>query len=248
MKRFPIYLAGFLMGAIRYSLLLILAIILIIVGLAAGNICNEIGLGILGLYLLLCLISMLRMKHLLNKMPIDQDQMNAFMEMMQQGMNQNNEHALLQGEDLLTLSNEDLFEAVYEQNLAICAEAGETDQEVLLFTGARRTVFVVNIFDMEIQNGGLCQFFVNSSRSAAPYVSQALTAIGADAHRKLFDEFIETNGIDVNDLDSFKIKRIEDFQKQAKRFDFDAFDDRYYELEPLTDLVADYIRENIGQF
>ena len=236
------------MGAIRYSLLLILSIILIIVGLVGDNICNYVGLGILGLYLVLCLISALRMGHLVNKMPIDQNQLNTLMEMLKQGMTENNGNNLLHGEDLLSLSNEDLFEAVYGQNLAICEEAGDTDQEVLLFTGARRTVYVVNAFDMEIQNGGLCQFFVNSSRSAAPYVSQALAAIGAEAHRKLFDEFIETNGIDVNDLDSFSVDSIEDYQKQAKRFDFETFDDRYYELDCLTDPVANYIRENIAEF
>lgn len=246
MKRFPFYLAGFFMGAIRYSLLLILSIILIIIGLVADNICNEVGLGILGLYLLLCLISALRMGHMMKKMA--PDQLNAMMEMMKQRMAENNGSELLHGEALLSLSNEELFEAVYGQNLTICEEADETDQEVLLFTGARRTVFVVNTFDMEIQNGGLCQFFVNSSRSAAPYVSQALDAIGAEAHRKLFDEFIETNHIDVNNLDSFRIDRIEDFQKQAKRFDFDTFDDRYYELDSLTDLVSNYIRENITEF
>lgn len=246
MKRFPFYLAGFFMGAIRYSLLLILSIILIIVGLVADNICNEIGLGILGLYLLLCLIGALRMGYMIKKMA--PEQLNTMMEMMKQRMAENNGSELLHGEALLSLSNEELYETVYGQNIAICQEAGDSDQEILLFTGARRTVFVVNLLDMEIQNGGLCQFFVNSSRNVAPYVSQALADIGAEAHRKLFDEFMETNDIDVNDLGSFRIKRIEDFQKQAKRYDFDAFDDRYYELDALTDLVADYIRKNIAEF
>jgi prepilin signal peptidase PulO-like enzyme (type II secretory pathway) len=35
------------------------------------------------------------------------------------------------------------------------------------------------MFEMEVNNGGLCQFFVNSSRECAPFISEALEAIGA---------------------------------------------------------------------
>ncbi len=37
---------------------------------------------------------------------------------------------------------------------------------------------------MEVNNGGLCQFFVNSSREFAPDLSAALDAIGALEHKK----------------------------------------------------------------
>ena len=58
---------------------------------------------------------------------------------------------------------------------------------------------------MELQNGGLCQFFVNSSRSLAPYVDECLKMVGAEEHRKLFAEFVANNQIDLNNLDSFRI-------------------------------------------
>ena len=34
--------------------------------------------------------------------------------------------------------------------------------------GPRRVAYTVDAFDREVQNGGLCQYFVNSSRETAP--------------------------------------------------------------------------------
>jgi hypothetical protein len=222
---------------------LALAVLLVVAGLIWSEILTYIGLGVLGLYLVLCLFHALMMGRFVKMMASPE-----FQTMLEQSREEENERAQLHGEDLLKLSNEDLCEAIFEQNLAICEEAGETDEEISLFSGARRTVFVLHTFDMEVQNGGLCQFFVNSSRCAAPYVSEALAAVGAEDHRKLFDEFIAANHINVNDLDSFRVSSVRGFRKQTKRFDFDAFDDRYYELDALEEPLANYIRAHIAEF
>lgn len=244
MKRFAFYLVGFVLGCVRYWWLLLLSMILVFAGLALSDICTYVGLGILGFYLILALISTIKMKPFAGL--VDED--NELHTLIEEKMKEAEAREKLHGEDLLPLSNEELCGTVYDQNLSICEDAEETDQEFLLFTGARRTVYIVNTFDMEVQNGGLCQFFVNSSRTVAPYVSDALAAVGAEAHRKLFDEFIETNHIDVSDLDSFRVSSVRGYKKQTKRYDFDAFDDRYYELDALEDPVANYIRANISEF
>ena len=101
---------------------------------------------------------------------------------------------------------------------------------------------------MEIQNGGLCQFFVNSSRSLAPYIEDNLNKIGATEHKKLFTEFIENNNIDVNNLDSFIISDVEEYVAQTKRYDFDSFDNKYIELPTLQSYITEYIKTNIEQF
>ena len=101
---------------------------------------------------------------------------------------------------------------------------------------------------MELQNGGLCQFFVNSSRSLAPYVDECLQAIGAEKHRKLFAEFVSNNQIDLGNLDSFRISDIEDYAAQTERYDFDAFDNSFFELSPLQDFIVAYIKANISEF
>ena len=104
MKRLAIHLAGFITGGIRFCWLLILALVLVIVGLIWWDACTYVGLGVLALYLLLCLISSLRMVHFMKQM--DSPEFSA---MLEQCMAEN-EHAQLHGEDLLSLSNEELYE------------------------------------------------------------------------------------------------------------------------------------------
>ena len=101
---------------------------------------------------------------------------------------------------------------------------------------------------MEIQNGGLCQFFVNSSRSLAPYIEDNLNKIGATEHEKIFTEFIENNNIDVNNLDSFIISDVEEYEAQTKRYDFDSFDNKYIKLPTLQSYITEYIKPNIEKF
>jgi hypothetical protein len=64
----------------------------------------------------------------------------------------------------------------------------------------------------------------------------------------LFEQFLTSNSIDVSDLDSFRVSSTKGYIKQTKRFDYDAFDDRYYELPALQDYVVKYIRDNIREF
>lgn len=244
MKRFAFYLIGFVLGCVRYWWLLLLSLILVFAGLALSDICTYVGLGVLGLYLILALISTIKMRPFAGLVD-DGNELHALLE---EKMKEAEERAKLHGEDLLALPNDELCEAVYTQNSILCEKAEDTEDELALFTGAKRTVYIINTFDAEVQNGGLCQFFVNSSRYLAPYVSEALAAIGADHHKKLYDEFIETNRIDVTDLDSFAISSVRGFKKQTKRYDFEAFDDRYYEFEDMEDLIANYIRVNITEF
>ena len=49
----------------------------------------------------------------------------------------------------------------------------------------------------------------------------------ADIPVKEFTEFIENNNIDVNNLDSFIISDVEEYEAQTKRYDFDSFDNKY---------------------
>ena len=81
-----------------------------------------------------------------------------------------------------------------------------------------RIVYAVNYLEMEVNNGGICQFFVNSSRVVAPLVSEYMGIIGADEHKKLYDDFVSQNNIDVNDLSSFDSETTEDFSAQYERY------------------------------
>ena len=156
---------------------------------------------------------------------------------------QNQVYRAISASDLAALPDEDLFAAAQSRTEA-CLDAREFDA----LSHPQQVFIVVNTLEMEVNNGGLCQFFVNSSRNYAPYVSGSLAEIGAEAHKTLFDRFIHRRGIDLNDLSSFQIQRIKDFEKQVKRYPFDEYDDRFYELPSLEEPLTRYIRDNLNAF
>lgn len=111
------------------------------------------------------------------------------------------------------------------------------------FNDAQRVVYTVAEFDMEVQCGGLCQFFYNDCEEA-PYVSQSLAEIGAAEYQRLYDDFIADNDIDISELDEIEYEDMYDM------YPFDDFDDDYYELygrQPLETMLAAYIRAYIDE-
>ena len=154
----------------------------------------------------------------------------------------------LHGEALLKLSDDKLFETVYLQTLDLVESFADEESALAQISPAQRTVYILSIYDMEIQNGGLCQFFVNSSRSLAPHVNPCLKTVGAEAHNQLFAEFVANNQLDLHNLDSFEIADVKEYAAQTERYDFDAFDNAYFELAPLQDYIVAYIKANITEF
>lgn len=153
------------------------------------------------------------------------------------------EYKSMTNEELLALSDDDLYNAVSSiTDLDVGSLAGK---DIAKMNEYQRTFYVLNEFNNEIMNGGLCQFFVNSSREYAPFVSQSLLFVGADKTKALFDDFVLTNQINLDDLNSFIIQDVNDFEKQNERYPFDDFDDEYVEIDELYDLMIKYARENI---
>ena len=145
-------------------------------------------------------------------------------------------------ENLLALEDEDFYEAM----ICLC------DDAVYDITAAGLTkeqIFAYSLYmiEMEVNNGGLCQFFVNSSSDCAPFISESLEAIGATELKNLFEQFVNDNDIDVTDLSSFKLTDIKEYEAQTKRFDFDSFDERFYDNEDFHQQVIDYFRCNVEQ-
>lgn len=256
MKKSSLFYMNLFMNAIRYGWLFIIAVILAIVGAVWVDVCLYIGLGFLALYVIICLGSAISTNTVMKRLSKEVPEFNEMMEkladdpklFLSEAMGEYDEMKQLHGKELLELSDEDLFEAVYFQNLDIAEKAEDEDNELEQFAGPRRTVYILSLFDSEIQNGGLCQFFVNSSRIAAPYVRESLKCVGADEHLTLFEEFIAANNLDVSDLDSFQVFSKRGYIRQTKRFDFDSFDDKYYDLPALQEKVVAYIKDNINEF
>lgn len=144
-------------------------------------------------------------------------------------------------EALLSLNDEEFFDAIE----CLCEDA-VYDINSPDISEEQKLIYSLNKFEAEVNNGGLCQFFVNSSRECAPYISKALEAIGEHDIKALYDRFISDNKIDVNDLSSFKISSIDEYEAQTKRYDFDSFDDKFYENEDFHQKIIDYSRKNIA--
>ncbi len=256
MLKVSMFRAKLLVSALRFAGLIVVSVILIIVGAIWSNICLYIGLAALVTNIIFVFASAIRMQRIMNYRADNDLEFNEMMDKLTADpkaflsaiMEPQENNKCLHGEDLLTLSDDDLFEAIYMQNIDIAEMAEDEEKEVEQFTGARRTVYVLSLFDSEIQNGGLCQFFVNSSRAVALYVSEALENVGAKEHLDLFEEFVTSNKIDVSDIESFKVFSIRGFKKQTKRYDFDSFDDKYYELPALQENVVGYIKDHINEF
>ncbi len=153
-----------------------------------------------------------------------------------------NKFRAMSKDELLALSDDEFFDVI----LCVCEDA-VYDIKDSHIDEKQKMVYSLNNFEAEINNGGLCQFFVNSSSECAPYISKALESVGAFAIKDLFDKFISENKIDVNDLSSFKISSIDEYEAQTKRYDFDSFDDKFYEDENLHQQIIDYSRKNIEQ-
>ncbi len=112
------------------------------------------------------------------------------------------------------------------------------------YTKEQLVVISLTAYDSEINNGGLCQFFSNSSRTFAPIISDSLEQIKATKHKELFDKFIKDNKIDLKKLDSFETDNVDEFIDQYDDYPFDEFDSEYYQLESMTSLLIKYVKEN----
>lgn len=154
--------------------------------------------------------------------------------------------------ELLAQLDENMEDCIHDLGTYLYAKVDDGEE----LQGAEVPVFILWMWNIEMQNGGLCQFFVNDGAYAA-HVPAALEAVGAKKYAVLFRDFITTHSINLNDLSQFDLKfETEDDDMSAyadatELYPFDDFDEAYYDLyhfDPLEAYLATYIRENIDRF
>lgn len=150
--------------------------------------------------------------------------------------------------ELAGLSDTDLFWAALFRTERIVDGYDRMEDGVDALNPSQKIFYSVNRLEMEVVNGGLSQFFVNSSQMVAPLVSGYMAIIGSDDHKKLYDDFIRMNGIDLTDLSLFNTGDYDDFDEQCKAFPFDEYDEKYYELEPLETYLTRFVRAHVEDF
>ena len=165
---------------------------------------------------------------------------------MEQLDRENQRYAAMTAEELASLSDEDLVSAaLYRTDLKLDALIGEelkteeTAEWVTLLPKLYRPLYILTEFEGEIMNGGLSQFFANSSGALTPLVSDALLEVGAAQHHALFSGFLIENGVDVT--------APEDFETDENENLLEAFDERYYAMPPLEQTLAAYLRANVSE-
>lgn len=154
----------------------------------------------------------------------------------------------MSNEDLASLSDDELFEAVLYRTEHRVDGFDEWEEGVNSLNNTQKIFYSINWLEVEVNNGGLCQFFVNSSRIVAPYISEYMSIIGANEHKELFDKFITDNSIDLSNLSSFVIDDVDEYEKQTERYSFDDYDDIFYEMKPLEVYLKKFAREHIEDF
>lgn len=154
----------------------------------------------------------------------------------------------MSAQELLGLSDDELFDAVWSRTHLVVDSYDIMNDGFLALNNEQRIFYAVSYLEMEVNNGGLCQFFVNRSRILAPFVSKYMEIIGATEHKKLYDTFIEKHQINIYDLSSFDCETIEVFQSQYERYPFDEYDDAFYKLEPLQNCLISFVKKHIEKF
>ena len=172
----------------------------------------------------------------------------AFKNMLKEQARQEAVYIQMSTAELSTLSDDELCNAVRVRTDKIVFSKGDLIEGLQSLNPEQCIFYAVSYLEMEVTNGGLCQFFVNSSRLVAPIVSKSLEIIGAFEHKKLYDTFIEKYQIDIHDLSSFDCETAEVFQSQYARYPFDEFDDAFYKLEPLEKYISAFVKAYIEQF
>lgn len=149
--------------------------------------------------------------------------------------------------ELSSLSDSDLFFAISEKIDEKVYSFDKASEGIASLNDAQKLLFALNTFETEVNDGGLCQFFVNSSRAVAPFISEYFDKLGVDEHKALFDGFVTSNGIDLKDLESFSVASAEEFVNCKNRYPFGEYDDKFCQAKPIRQYLEAFVRANLEE-
>ncbi|MBR5110921.1 MAG: DUF4375 domain-containing protein [Clostridia bacterium] len=131
------------------------------------------------------------------------------------------------------------YEALYFAVIEQCGEPGTPD--FLTHPKSVQSLFVAMMFDMEIQNGGVAQFFWNDGSVYAKLVPDALHEIGMDDVAALYEQFVQEKNITLEEIDTYR----ERFPMMEEDFyayhPFDEFDEAYMNIWKETNINARFL-------
>lgn len=131
-------------------------------------------------------------------------------------------------------------------------EKSEFGEKIEKLNSSQKTVLFVENLEREVNNGGLNQFYFNSSGDFSIETLYALLKIGAKKTAKVLmianSEF--PNGIIPKDREQ-RIKIIEQIEDKSNEI-WNSLDEKFYtsenEIDNLTDLLITFIKSNKKDF
>ena len=155
------------------------------------------------------------------------------------------EYIAMSKDEIAHLPEEELFDMALARVFDIAEKNKRFDNGFSALNDTQRAFYTASLYEMEVMNGGLAQFFDNSSRNAAPMLSEALSKIRAGEHKELYSKFISDNNITFTDLSVFDS---EEHLNSAENMPFNEFDSAFYNMKPIRDYLTDYVKEHISEF
>lgn len=150
-------------------------------------------------------------------------------------------------EELSNLSDEDLLEAI---DLRVDSKLLDSENVLDVFASLneiQKAFAYVQSYDGDMVIS-IAYFFKGMNKVLAPYMSRALETLGAYDHKRLFDNFVRENGINLYDLSEFAVDGERQEKKLRKRYPIEQYDEEFSQLKNLDEYLVEYIRMNIKEF
>lgn len=150
-------------------------------------------------------------------------------------------------EELASLSDDDLLFAAIARVEDKVDGFDEPEDGIASLNRSQKVVYVLNLLESDMEyGGGLYYFFTISGRTVAPLVSEYMRIVGADEHRKLFDDFVFNNRINLNQFSFFDMEAANEFDEEA--YPFEEYEKVFSTLEPIETYLRDFVRNHKEDF
>lgn len=151
---------------------------------------------------------------------------------------------------LQNLTEEEIFWTLIEPIWPDSSVIDELDR-VRCGTPGQRTLFTTTLFMREVDNGGLFQFFWNSSGIYAEFVLEGFKLLNAKNHftvlenaLKIFNNNLPNYPIDTDERRVF----LNSFDKEDLKKYFEPLEEQIFDESKLYPLFTDYIKDNPTEF
>ncbi|MDR2090279.1 MAG: DMP19 family protein [Clostridiales bacterium] len=138
--------------------------------------------------------------------------------------------------DIVKENPDDIRAALFDYGIDIFCNAKNEGKALRKANEVVRNVYLAQILCDEINNGGFIQYFFNQDSAHFELIEGALSAIGMTALSGIYkDAFAALQAAAARQTFNISASNCRDLEKFSGLYDdneeFDAFDDRFYELD-----------------